>query len=216
METHIKEHRAKHVEAGIGIEYLSIGWTTIEAVVGISAGLIAGSVALVGFGLDSVIEIASSAILLWRLKTDANHETRERNEALALKGVGWCFIALAAYVGFDAVKALVMHEVPDQSFIGMALAIAAVIVMPLLARAKRRAAAKLQSAALNADSRQSAICAYLSAILMGGLTLNALFHWWWADPLAALVMVPIIVKEGLQALRGKACCDSCGHQAVLA
>ena len=211
METHTEEHRATHVETGIGLEYLSIGWTTIEAVVGIVAGLFAGSVALVGFGLDSVIEIASSAILLWRLKTDANHATRERNEARALKGVGWCFLALVGYVGFDAVKALVTHEVPETSYVGVALAVAAVIVMPLLARAKRRAAARLQSAALNADSRQSAICGYLSAILLGGLALNALFHWWWADPLAALVMVPIIVKEGLQALRGKACCDCCGH-----
>lgn len=211
MDTDAPEHRATHVRTGIGIEYLSIGWTTIEAIVGISAGLLAGSVALVGFGLDSVIEVASSAILLWRLKTDANEQTRERNEARALRGVGWCFLALAAYVSFDAVKALVRHELPERTYVGISLAVAAVIIMPLLAQAKRKAAAKLQSAALKADSVQSAICGYLSAILLAGLALNLAFHWWWADPLAALIMVPIIVKEGIQALRGKACCDRCSH-----
>jgi len=189
------------VRCGRQLEYLTIGWNSLEAAVAVGAGLLAGSIALVGFGVDSVIESLSGAVLLWRLA--ASGEDRER---AALKIVGVSFLALAAYVAFDAAKSLLAHEPPDASYIGIALAVASLIVMPLLARAKRRVAATLNSRAMLADSRQTDICAYLSAILVAGLGLNALFGWWWADPVAGLVMVPIIAREGFAALRGETCC----------
>ena len=161
----------------------------------------ASSIALIGFGIDSVIECASGAVLLWRLQSDAG----EAREALALKLVGGSFLLLAAYVAYDAVKSLLGREPPEHSVPGIALACASLIVMPLLARAKRRVAARLHSRALRADSRQTDLCAYLSAILLAGLTFNAALGWWWADPVAALVMVPIIGREGLEALRGEVC-----------
>ena len=178
----------------------------MEGLIAVAAGLAAGSIALVGFGFDSVIEVTSGAALLWRLHMDAP-ERRERAERVALKLVGWSFLLLAAYVAFDAVKALVRREPPEASYVGIALAALSVVVMPLVARAKRKVAAGLGSRALQADSRQTDICAYLSAILLGGLILNALVGWWWADPIAALVMVPIIAKEGVQSLRGETCCS---------
>ncbi len=188
------------------LEYLTIGWNLIEAGVALGAGIVAGSIALIGFGVDTLIEILSSLILLWRLLSIHPDEQRER---IALKLVGVCFLLLAAYVGYEAVFSLALKKPPEASFAGIAVAILALVVMPLLARSKRRAAGRLNSAALSADSRQSSLCACLSAILLGGLALNAAFSWWWADPVAALVMLPIIIKEGLEALRGEVCTD--GH-----
>ncbi len=188
---------------GVRLEYLTIGWNLLEAVIAIVTGLIAGSIALFGFGLDSVIEVFSGSVLLWRLKSQAG----EQAERIALRLVGGSFIALAGYVTYNAVTTLLIHRAPRESVAGMVLAAASLIIMPLLARAKRRVAGKLGSAALYADSRQTDFCAYLSAILLGGLLLNALVHWWWADPVAALVMVPLIAKEGFEALQGKTCCD---------
>lgn len=197
-------NRLVDTRAGRRLEYLTLGWNMIEAVVAVGAGLFAGSIALVGFGADSVIESLSGAALLWRLQS---HEADERREQIALKLVGISFLVLAAYVAFEAGKTLLNAEVPAASPVGIALAIGSLIVMPLLARAKRRVAARLESSALVADSHQTDICAYLSAILLGGLVLNALWGWWWADPLAALAMVPIIVREGRNALRGEVCCE---------
>jgi divalent metal cation (Fe/Co/Zn/Cd) transporter len=192
---------AANIQRGRRLEYLTIGWNSLEAVIAIGAGATAGSIALVGFGFDSVIEVSSGAILLWRLLGD------EEREKIALRLVGISFLALAAYVAFDAVKSLWLRDAPDESYIGIMLAALSLIVMPILARAKRKVAANLNSRALAADSRQTDICAYLSAILLAGLVLNALFGWWWADPVAALIMTPIIVKEGIEALRGETCCD---------
>ena len=192
------------VQRGRRLEYLTLAWNSLEAVAAIGAGLIAGSIALVGFGLDSVIECFSGGVLLWRLRAG---EEGERREQVALRLVGVSFIALAIYVAYDAISSLARHETPEKSWFGVAVAIASLIAMPLLARAKRRVASQLNSGALHADSRQTDICAYLSAILLGGLLLNALLHWWWADPVAALVMAPIIGREGVEALRGKTCCD---------
>lgn len=193
--------RAVAMRRGRNLEYLTIGWNSLEAVAAVTAGVLAGSVALVGFGIDSVIEVSSGAIILWRLFSG------EHREKLALKLVGISLIALAAYVGFDAAKSLILRESPEASYIGIAIAALSLVVMPLLARAKRNVAAQLNSRAMMADSKQTDICAYLSAILLGGLLLNALFGWWWADPLAAVVMLPIIVKEGIEAMRGETCCD---------
>jgi divalent metal cation (Fe/Co/Zn/Cd) transporter len=194
--------RAAHIRAGRKIEHLSIGWTSLEGAIGIITGLLAGSVALIGFGVDSIIEVASSAVLLWRLSDHPDAEARER---LAHRLVGIGFLALAAYIAVDALHDLLAREPPRVSYFGIAYAAACVIVMPLLARAKRRAAAKLNSDALHADSHQSDICAYLSVILLIGLALNALLGWWWADPVAALSMLPIIIKEGVGGLRGESC-----------
>ncbi len=196
--------READTRSGRRLEYFTLGWNVTEAAVAITAGIVAGSIALVGFGADSVVESLSSMVLLWRLKS---HEADERRERIALRLVGVCFLMLAAYVAFDAAHSLIRRELPDASFVGIALSIVSLIVMPLLARAKRRVAARLDSAALDADSRQTALCAYLSAILLGGLALNAVFGWWWADPVAALIMVPIIIREGTQALRGEVCDD---------
>ncbi len=191
---------------GRRLEYISLGWNFLEALLSIIAGLIAGSIALVGFGFDSVIEVSSGAILLWRLRAGPDAERREQ---IAIRLVGICFLALAAYVAWDAASSLLYREAPRESYIGIGVAAASLIAMPLLARAKRRVARGLNSGALHADSRQTDICAYLSAILLGGLLLNAVLGWWWADPLAALIMVPLIAKEGVEGVRGRTCCDQC-------
>jgi divalent metal cation (Fe/Co/Zn/Cd) transporter len=192
---------AADIRAGRRIEYISLAWTSLEALGGMVAGVMAGSIALIGFGADSVIEAASSVILLWRL----NHESGEKRERTALRLVGVSFLLLAVYVGWEAVESLVKHQLPSVSYFGIVFSMLCLMVMPLLARAKRRVAARLNSRALQADSRQSSICAYLAAILLCGLALNALLGWWWADPAAALVMLPIVIREGVEALRGETC-----------
>jgi divalent metal cation (Fe/Co/Zn/Cd) transporter len=162
----------------------------------------AGSTALLGFGVDSAIESSSGAVLLWRLQ---DHATDADRETLALRLVGVSFLLLAAWVGFEATQTLMLRETPSTSYLGIAIAALSLVVMPWLAFRKRRVAASLGSRALKSDSRQTSLCAYLSAILLGGLLLNALLGWWWADPVAALVMIPIIVNEGIEALRGERC-----------
>ncbi len=142
-----------------------------------------------------------------RISVDADVQRRERNERLALQIVGTCFIGVAVYVAIDSIKTLIAHEAPKHSLFGIAIALASLVVMPLLARAKRRVAAGLNSAAMQADSRQTDFCTYLSAILLAGLALNWLFGWWWADPAAALIMVPIIAREGMEGIRGVHCRD---------
>ena len=194
---------SNHETRGRRLAYLTIIWNSIEAIIAVGAGIAAGSIALVAFGVDSVIEVSSGAIILWRLMSG------EHREQLALKLVGVSFLALSVYIAFDAVKSLWLHEPPQTTYVGIAVAALSLIVMPLLARAKRNVARQLNSKAMHADSRQTDLCAYLSAILLGGLILNALFDWWWADPVAGLIMVPIIAKEGIGALRGETC-DNCG------
>jgi divalent metal cation (Fe/Co/Zn/Cd) transporter len=189
---------------GRRLEYLTVAWNGLEAVVSLAAGMVAGSVALVGFGLDSVIETASAVILLWRLRAAQENEQAERR---AHRLVGICFVLLAAYVAVGSARALWLRSVAERSIAGIAIACAAIVVMPLLARAKRKVAAGLGSGALDSDSRQADFCAYLSAILLVGLLLNWLLGWWWADAAAALIMVPIIAREGVIGLRGKACED---------
>jgi divalent metal cation (Fe/Co/Zn/Cd) transporter len=199
--------RTNIVSRGIRLEYITVGWNVVEGAVAVLAGLLAGSVALVGFGVDSAIESSSGAVLLWRLRAEQTGKNIERAEQTALKLVGASLLLLAAYVTFNAIKTLVTREQPQRSILGIVLSVLSLIVMPLLARAKRRTAAELNSAALHADSRQTSICAYLSAILLGGLLLNAALGWWWADPVGALAMVPIIVQEGREALKGETCTD---------
>ena len=202
-------NRPNLVRRGQLLEYFTIAYNSAEGLVSIVVGAIAGSLSLIGFGLDSLIEVASGAALLWRLHHDLNTSRREEVERMTLRIVGVCFVALALYILYDAGKALLFHEAPDRSVLGIIVAATSIVVMPLLARAKRRVASGIGSRAMMADSRQADFCTYLSAILLGGLLLNAVFHWWWADAVAALVMVPIIAKEGVESLKGKACgCDN--------
>lgn len=203
--------RPNLVRRGRVLEYATVGYNILEGVIAIGSGLLAGSIALVGFGFDSAIEVISGLTLLWRLYADVDEERRERIEALALRIVGISFLLLASYVAFDAVKALIRREPPQESAVGIVLAAVSLLVMPLLARAKRRVARAIGSKALDADATQTALCMYLSAILLGGLLLNAVLGWWWADPVAALVMIPILVREGLEGIRGERCQDGCSH-----
>lgn len=196
--------RAAALSRGMHLEYLTIGWNLLEGLVGIIAGALAGSIALVGFGLDSGIEVFSGAVLLWRLKS----EESENAERRAVRLVGGSFLMLSAYIVYEAVHSLVLREPPRESVPGIVLAIASLAAMPLLAAAKRRVARELGSNAMHADSRQTDFCAYLSGILLLGLILNLVGGWWWADPAAALIMVPIIAKEGIAAFKGKTCCES--------
>ena len=202
--------RTALVRRGQRLSRISLGYNGFEGVASIVAGALAGSVSLVGFGVDSMIELTSSAASLWRLGSDKDAETREHAERITLRIVGSCFIALAIYIAIDAVHALWMREAPERSVAGIVIAALSVVIMPLLARRKRAVAVALGSRALVADAAQADLCMYLSAIVLGGLMLNALLGWWWADPLAALAMVPIIAKEGVEGLRGEPPCDACG------
>ena len=204
-------NRSQLVRRGRHLEYFTIGYNSLEGLIAVGAGLLAGSIALVGFGFDSLIEVTSGAVLLWRLHADVDEARRERVEAISLRIVGICFITLALYVIHDSIESLLRRQTPDESLIGIVLAAVSLIVMPLLVRAKRKVARGINSGALMADSKQTELCTYLSAILLGGLLLNALLGWWWADPVAALIMVPIIAKEGIEALRGETCCDDACH-----
>ncbi|MEO8910628.1 MAG: cation transporter [Gemmatimonadaceae bacterium] len=191
------------VRRGIRLSYLTIAYNAFEALGSLIAGIVSGSVALVGFGIDSVIEVTSSGAAQWRLRSDIHTQTRERAERITLRIVGWCFIALSIYIAVDSTKSLVGREEPSRSLFGIVVLVLSVIVMPLLARAKRRVALEMRSGALEADARQTALCAYLSLIALAGVGLNGVLGWWWADPVAALVMVPIIFKEGVDGLRRK-------------
>ena len=199
--------RTALVARGRRLEYFTIAWNAFEAAVALISGLGTGSVALMGFGFDSVIETASAGILLWRLRADEDRERREQTERIAHRLVGICFLLLALYITVESVRDLWLRSRPERSLPGMLIAAAAILVMPLLGRAKRRVAQQISSRALHSDSRQADFCAYLSAILLAGLLLNALLGWWWADAVAALVMVPIIAREGVQGLRGESCDD---------
>jgi divalent metal cation (Fe/Co/Zn/Cd) transporter len=190
---------------GRGLEYFTIVWNTVEGIVAVIAGMVAGSISLVGFGFDSFIEVTPGVALLWRMSVDADVHRRERNERLALRIVGLCFLALAGYIGYEAIGHLARRQAPGHSIPGILLACVSLLVMPLLSRAKRKVGTALGSAAMHADAKQTDFCVYLSAILLGGLLLNALFGLWWADPLAAIIMAPIIAKEGIEGVRGDVC-----------
>ena len=202
----IQSIRAARVRRGILLEYFTIGWNLIEGFVAVGSGIVAGSPSLIGFGFDSFIESTSGVALLWRLRVDDEH-LREQRERVALRLVGICFLLLAAYVLYDSIKTLIYRESPESSIVGIGVTLVSLFVMPFLAFKKREVAKQIKSKALEADSRQTDLCVYLSAITLGGLALNSIFGWWWADPVAALLMTTIIVKEGIEALRGETCDD---------
>jgi divalent metal cation (Fe/Co/Zn/Cd) transporter len=202
--------RAPLVRRGAWLTGINLAYNLAEAIVSLVAGLAAGSVSLIGFGLDSTIELASSLMVMWRLRVDHLDARRAQVEHIGVRLIGASFLALALFVGIESIDALWHREAPAVSAVGMGLAIVSVILMPLLARAKRHVALQLGSGTLAADARQTDFCAYLSAILLIGLGLNALAGWWWADPVAGLCMVPIIVREGWDGIHGRSTCG-CAH-----
>jgi len=201
--------REELVRRGIRLSYATIGYNSLEAIASLIAGLFAGSVALIGFGIDSVIEVSASGVAQWRLRSDVHKARRARVEAITHRIVGLCFLALAVYVVVDSGKTLWFHGRPDRTLAGILILSMSVVVMPLLARAKLKVASAMQSGALRAEARQTSLCAYLSIIALAGVLLNATLGWWWADPVAALCMVPIIVSDGIDGLRAKPGDDCC-------
>ncbi len=182
----------------------AVSYNVIEAIIAILAGLAAGSVALVGFGLDSLVEVSSGLIILWQFR----HRFPESRERLALRLMALSFFALAAYVGAMAIRSLIGDHEPEPSRVGIALAIASLAIMPFLSWAQRQTGRSLGSSAVVADSTQTLLCTYLSAVLLTGLLLNATLGWSWADPIAGLVIAALAVREGIQAWRGQGC--ACG------
>jgi divalent metal cation (Fe/Co/Zn/Cd) transporter len=180
----------------------TITYNLIEAVVALTAGTIASSVALIGFGLDSVIEVASAAAVAWQFAGP----DPQRRERAALRVIAWSFFALAAYVTVEAVRTLLGAAEAERSTVGIVLVAVSVVVMPFLSLAQRRAGRELGSASAVADSKQTLLCTYLSAAVLLGLVLNAALGWWWADPVAALVLAVLAVREGREAWRGHLCC----------
>jgi divalent metal cation (Fe/Co/Zn/Cd) transporter len=200
------DHRRALVRRGILLSYATISYNSLEAVISLAAGILAGSVALVGFGFDSVIEVAASLAAQWRLRSDLDTKRREHAEFLTMRIVGVCFIGLAVYVLYDAGTTLWQRRAPERSLVGIAMLALSMAVMPLLAHSKKSVARALASGALEAEARQTSLCAYLSVIGLVGIALNAAIGWWWADPVAALVMVPVIAQEGVEGLRARECC----------
>ncbi|HSB54350.1 MAG TPA: cation transporter [Gemmatimonadales bacterium] len=178
------------------------------------AALAAGSVALLGFGIDSFIEVAASGAAIWRLRVDYQADRRAKAERRALQLIGASFLLLALYVAIDALHSLWRRTTPAESWLGIGVALGSLIIMPWLARRKRAVAATLQSGALTAEARQTEICVYLSLILLIGLGVNLAVGWWWADPVAALAMVPLIMWEGIEGLRGRSHCPDCAPTGV--
>jgi divalent metal cation (Fe/Co/Zn/Cd) transporter len=203
--------RPAAVHRGRKLGYFTVLWNTVEGLVAVVAGMMAGSISLVGFGIDSFIEVTSGSVLLWRMSVDSNVHRRKLNEKRALRIVGGCFLLLAVYVVYDSISDLWSKRAPEHSIAGIILACVSLVVMPILSRAKRKVGRTLGSAAMHADAKQTEFCTYLSGILLAGLLLNAFFGLWWADSVAALIMVPIIAKEGIEGVQGKACDDCRGR-----
>jgi divalent metal cation (Fe/Co/Zn/Cd) transporter len=180
----------------------SVTYNVVEAIIAITAGVVAGSVALVGFGLDSMVEVSSGLIILWQFR----HRLPESREKTALRLMAFSFFGLAAYVTFESVRSLTTGHEPESSLVGIILAATSLVIMPFLSWAQRRTGRALGSNAVVADSTQTLLCTYMSGALLIGLVLNATLGWWWADPIAGLVIAAVAVKEGRGAWRGEGCC----------
>ena len=198
--------RERLVRRAKQLAWLGVGWHGVEATIAIGAGLVAGSIALIGFGADSLIESFAGFILLWRFA--ASRITSEDAERRAQKLIAVSFFVIAAYVGFEAVRSLVVGDRPEASWVGIGLAALTLVTMPPLAIAKGRIGEKLGSSATKSEGQQNMLCAYLSAALLVGLSANALFGLWWADPVTALVIAGVAVKEGRESWRGDSCCTA--------
>lgn len=204
------EARALLIRRAVRLAAFTVGWNVLEGIVAISAALVAGSQALLGFGLDSGVESISASILLWRLFAERRSPERvEHVERRAVKLIGASFLILAAFVGFDAIHSLITTSEPDASLVGIALTGLSLVVMPILAFKKRQVGIEMGSQSVQADSKQTSACAYLSAVVLVGLLLNALLGWWWADPIAALGVVAFLVQEGRHALTAEHVDDCC-------
>jgi divalent metal cation (Fe/Co/Zn/Cd) transporter len=190
-----EEEMSRLRRRGFWLEYASMAWMTVEAAVAIVSGIIAASIALMGFGLDSVIEFFAAAVVVWQLRGTASEE----RETQALRLIGGTFFALAAYLTIESITDLVSQHRPEQSTAGIAVTGAALVIMPLLALAKRRTGQQLGNQALIADAAESAFCAFTSAAALIGIGLNAWLGWWWADPAAALVIAGLAIREGIEA-----------------
>jgi divalent metal cation (Fe/Co/Zn/Cd) transporter len=205
--------RAADIRAGIRVEWLTIFWMVIEALVSMGAGLAAGSIALLAFGLDSVLELVSAGVLMWRLRMESlgvvPPNRIEQAERQASRVVGWSLLILAAYVVIQSAYDLWTRAAPESSPIGIALAAAALLVMPALVRTKLKVAAAINSPALKGDAACGVVCFYMAATLLVGLILRAWLGWWWADPVAALGIVYFIVGEGREALTAQDGCGCC-------
>jgi divalent metal cation (Fe/Co/Zn/Cd) transporter len=204
----VRLERRRRQRVALGLAWATIAWNTVEAVVAIGAGAVASSIALVSFGLDSTVEVLSASVIVWQMTRDVP----EDREARALRLIAVSFFALAGYVTVQALFDLVTTSEPDTSTVGIVLAAVSLVVMPVLAGLKRRNGRRLGSNSVVADSQQTMLCTYLSAVLLIGLVLNATVSWWWADPLAALVIAALAFNEGREAWRGEGCCDddACG------
>jgi cation diffusion facilitator family transporter len=200
--------RLRQVRRGLHLSIFTVAWNIIEGIVAVVAGLFAGSVALLGFGIDSFVESASGIVVGWRFSYEMSgrsQEQTEKAELWAARITGSLLLVLAAYLLIDSCRRLLgFGREPKPSLPGIILTIVSLVIMPILARAKLRVADSLGSKALHADSYETIVCAWLSATTLAGLALNALFRWWWADPVAALAIIPLIVREGLEGLRGEA------------
>lgn len=197
-------HRAQR------LALFTVIWNVTEGAIAITAAWFAGSRALAGFGLDSAVESISASVLLWRLRAERRSPERvERVERVAVRAIGVSFLVLAAYVAFEAVRSLAFRYEPDAAPVGIVLALVSLIVMPILATRKRRVAVALGSKSAEADSAQTRACAYLSAVVVAGLVLNAALDWWWADPIAALGVVVFLILEGREALNAEHAEDCC-------
>src|SRR5437870_7651927 len=197
--------RVALLRRGVALEGVTVGYNALEGIVAIAAGVAAGSVALTGFGIDSVIEVTSGGLLWWRLRAELGAaRVGPAVEGRAARWAGVLLLALAGYIVPESGRRLLTGERPGESVVGIVLTALSLIVMPILARAKLRVAASLGSQALRADAHETIVCAWLSATTLLGLALNAMLGWWWADPVAALGMLPLIVHEGIEAWRGEA------------
>jgi divalent metal cation (Fe/Co/Zn/Cd) transporter len=201
--TSTTDSRASLVGRARRLAWIGLGWHGIEAAVAIAAGVVAGSVALVGFGVDSLIELAAGLVVLWRLASARGISERRAQQMIAVS-----FYLLSAYVAVEAIRSLAAGDRPAVSWVGIGLSVLTLATMPPLAKAKARVAEGLGSSATKSESRQTMLCAYLSAGLLLGLGLNALLGWWWADPITALGIAAVAVREGRDAWRGEACCTA--------
>lgn len=202
----VTEH-ARLVSRARLLALLGIAWHAVEATIAVFAGLAAGSIALVGFGADSLVESMAGFILLWRFADQ--RISSESAELRAQRLIGVTFFVIAVYVGFEAIRTLLAADHPEASWVGIGLAAVTLATMPALASAKARVGDRLNSSATKSEGRQNMLCAYLSAALLVGLGANALLDWWWADPVTALAIVGVAIHEGREAWRGDACCDAC-------
>jgi divalent metal cation (Fe/Co/Zn/Cd) transporter len=207
VDSDSSHRRAQLIRRSQRLSRVTLGYNIVEGVVSVGAGAMAGSVSLVGFGIDSIIESVSSVTALWRLRRDADARQREHAERRAHRVIGASFILLTVYIAVESVRDLWARAAPERTIAGLAIAALSVVVMPILAKRKRHVARQLGSRALESDAMQTNLCTYLSAIVLVGLVLNATLGWWWADGVAGLLMLPIIVREGIEGLRGRDACE---------